>query len=539
MSQSTQKQQPVALDSNLTDEFSDDADVKIVVKEDETEFTVVDGVKPIGDEFFKVDNTLYTTLAWMDPDAKYTDSYQNGNWDGYHRLYNKRTHSAPVGLLERAVRALESELDATVEVKRESPDAPSIDTEWNFSSTLRTYQAKAINQAQSNNGGIISIPTGGGKTIVALKLLNIIEKKSIIFVHTRQLLSQWEDRIQSILGIDPGVIGGDQWTEGEITVASMQKVHSQGAENLDSDYGAAVFDECHVTSAADTMQDIGLSINVEWRFGLSATPWRANAGEELEIEAAVGGVSSQVTPQELIDKGHLAKPTYQFITGDFRTPSQNSTYHEVVKRCIELAPTRNGAIAQKAKSLAEKGNSVLVPVDRINQGRLIAHSLLGSSEDTIKDDLIDKDADDGEEIMMKMQAAEELPKINAADDIKFSYIDSSASNETKEHHYDALEDGKLDILITTLIKEGADIPNISAIVHAEGGKSKTQRIQRIGRALRPQNGDEAIVVDVQDQGQYIGSHFSERISALNEYYGKYGPTQTSENTVTPLTSSTS
>jgi superfamily II DNA or RNA helicase len=313
----------------------------------------------------------------------------------------------------------------------------------------------------------------------------------------------------------------------------MQQVHSQGPDKLDSNYGISVFDECHVTSAADTMQDIGLSITTKWRFGLSATPRRANPGEDLEIEAAIGGVSSQVTAAHLIDNDYLAEPQFEFITGDFRSP-KNDNYHQVVKRCIELAPNRNGAIATKATALAADGHSVLIPVDRINQGKLIEHALMGSNEQTIKDDLVDQDDDDADEIMLKMRAAENTPQPNNSGKLRFAYIDANASPSERKECYDALENGDLDILITTLIKEGADIPNISAIVHAEGGKSKTQRIQRIGRALRPQNGDKAIIVDVQDQGKFIGSHFRKRLEVLNEYYAEYGPTQSSDNTTRPL-----
>jgi superfamily II DNA or RNA helicase len=77
--------------------------------------------------------------------------------------------------------------------------------------------------------------------------------------------------------------------------------------------------------------------------------------------------------------------------------------------------------------------------------------------------------------------------------------------------------------VSTLIREGVDLPAINAVVLAGGGKSKTDKIQVIGRALRPENGTTADVVDLRDRGEYLGEHYELRQAALREYYGDHGP----------------
>lgn len=81
--------------------------------------------------------------------------------------------------------------------------------------------------------------------------------------------------------------------------------------------------------------------------------------------------------------------------------------------------------------------------------------------------------------------------------------------------------GEIPVLVSTLLKEGVDIPEISAIILAGGGKSDVMTIQTIGRALRPKPGGEAVIVDVRDTDPLLFTHFIERQKALKQYYGKY------------------
>lgn len=487
----------------------------------------VDITIPEGEAHFHVDcspqaaHLLSQELAWKDPDAKYTDAYKNGNWDGYHNLFSERTQRAPIGLLDRAVSILEDR-GYSVDIDHAFPTAPLIDVQWNFPYELRDYQIEAIEQTMEQRGGIISLPTGAGKTVVALNLIYQLASQSIIFVHTKQLLHQWAERVEATLGIEPGVIGDGEWSEGEITVATMQSVHSKGVDKLSQTYGMAVFDECHRTGAAQTMQEIGLSIDPVWRIGLSATPWRGAEGEEIEIEAVTGGPSAQISATELIDEGYIAKPEFEFLNPmGTRTPNQSNNYHTVIKRCIERDPVRNNAIAEKASELAADGEMVLVTVDRIFHGELIEYALSPTvSEDEFKQAEIDPDNHDPDEILSRMTAIENISQFGSQNAV---FLDGSASKSEREETLTDFENGDIDILVTTLLKEGTDIPSISAIVHAEGKKSKIQRIQRAGRALRPENGNTATIVDVVDKGEYIGQHFQQRVGDLKEYYGEYGP----------------
>ena len=81
-----------------------------------------------------------------------------------------------------------------------------------FNGELRDYQTivmnaylKAINfkrnenEYDGNGSALIELWTGAGKTVLALKIIEQLKKKTIIFVHKTFLKNQWIERIQQFL----------------------------------------------------------------------------------------------------------------------------------------------------------------------------------------------------------------------------------------------------------------------------------------------------------------------------------------------------
>lgn len=92
----------------------------------------------------------------------------------------------------------------------------------------------------------------------------------------------------------------------------------------------------------------------------------------------------------------------------------------------------------------------------------------------------------------------------------------------RAHRGEALSTFERDgfVLVSTLIKEGVDLPVMNAIVLAGGGKSGIRVIQTIGRALRPKPGtNEALIIDIRDKGGYLTKHFERRQEVIRDCYG--------------------
>lgn len=489
----------------------------------------ITAVVPEGQRHFRlretteaIDNTLNAELSYEAPNAEYTDAYQEGRWDGIVRLYDKRNSRAPKGLIHR-VRDVLNDLGFGLEVEIDGDrSGDPVELDWDFEHDLRQYQNEATDEVIKNQGGIVSLPTGTGKTVTALNLLFKTQTqpgRAIVLVHTQELLYQWADEIRDILGVEPGLIGDGNASEGPVTVAVMQTLISRGPGNvLHENYGTAIYDECHRTSAADTMHQIGMDIDVKYDVGLSATPWRRVEGEELKIEGIVGEEVYEVSAPKMIEQGYLAEPKFDIIeyTPD-NTITHGTDYHEAYRHAIVYDVNRNRAVVNETAELAVTGHKILINVDRVAHGRVLEYALNDDIEPGDMSDLTD-DMDQQERFHL-IQAVDRLPVRG----LGAEFIHGGSSTDERQDVLDRFENGELDIVISTLLKEGVNIPNCSALIQAAAGKSDISQIQTIGRALRPQNGDSARIVDFADDQMYFEKQFETRMSVLARYYEEYGP----------------
>ncbi|WP_206205238.1 DEAD/DEAH box helicase [Thermococcus sp. GR6] len=405
-----------------------------------------------------------------------------GKWEKPESLYDPYERTFPVGVLPRVKKFLNSK-GYRVRVKDERQvRGVRLNSTWNENYIMRKYQQRAVKKALKEKMGVLSLPVGSGKTVVGLRIIHELDLSALIVVHTKELLYQWADKVREVLGVEPGIVGDNKWEERAVTIAMIQTLLSRGADKLQNDYAIVMFDECHRTSAAEKFYQLGLSLPQVYRFGLSATPWRRIRGEEIKIEAVVGPTIFEVRAEDLIREGFLAKPRFEIVTYESSMPSFSERYKELYEDMIMNNDERNRAIIRKAVELARRGHRVLIDVKRIEHGKILK-------------EMLEKEG------------------------VKAEFLSSKSPNR-----WEILEDfkeGRIPVLVSTLLKEGVDIPEISAIILAGGGKSDIMTIQTIGRALRPKKGMKAVIVDVQDDDPLLFTHFLERQKALKQYYGRY------------------
>ncbi|NJE02497.1 DEAD/DEAH box helicase [Thermococcus sp. JdF3] len=405
-----------------------------------------------------------------------------GKWEKPESLYDPYEKTFPVGVLPRVKKFLNCK-GYRVRVKDERQiKGTKLNSTWDENYSMRRYQGRAVKKALREKMGVLALPVGSGKTVVGLRIIHELDLSALIVVHTKELLYQWADKVREVLGVEPGIVGDNKWDEKDVTIAMIQTLLSRGADKLRNEYAILMFDECHRTSAAEKFYQLGLSLPQIYRFGLSATPWRRIRGEEIKIEAVVGPTIFEVRAEDLIKEKFLAKPRFEIITYESSMPSFSERYKELYEDMIMNNDERNRAVAGKAAELARKGHRVLIDVRRIEHGRIL-RKMLGEMG------------------------------------VKAEFLSSKSSNRWEI--LEAFKNGEIPVLISTLLKEGVDIPEISAIILAGGGKSDIMTIQTIGRALRPKKGMKAVIVDVQDDDPLLFTHFIERQKALKQYYGKY------------------
>ena len=155
------------------------------------------------------------------------------------------------------------------------------DIDIKFNGDLREEQKPIekiyLDSANKIGGGIISLKCGGGKTVLALHIISMLKKKTIVVVHKDFLMTQWRDRIKQFL---PNArIGKIQQNtidieDKDIVLSMVQSLSmKEYSEDTFDSFGLAVFDECHHLGAevfSKSMQKVAS----KYMLGLSATPNR-------------------------------------------------------------------------------------------------------------------------------------------------------------------------------------------------------------------------------------------------------------------------
>lgn len=111
---------------------------------------------------------------------------------------------------------------------------------------------------------------GWGKTFTALYLARKLGQKTLIVTHTVMLRDQWVKEIESLFGMQAGIIGSDSMDiDHAIVVGNIQTV-TKHALALSKEFGTLILDEAHHCPAA-TFGSLVDSMYARYRIALSGT----------------------------------------------------------------------------------------------------------------------------------------------------------------------------------------------------------------------------------------------------------------------------
>ena len=164
------------------------------------------------------------------------------------------------------------EPEETKLVKYHSIDVP-------FKGSLRDYQINISNIFMKNinsfgGGGLLEIPCGRGKTVIALHILSRVKTKTLVIVHKGFLLNQWIERIEQFLPTAKvGKIQGQiiDIEDKDIVIGMLQSLSmKEYPESMFEEFGLTIVDECHHISSEVFSRSLS-RIVTKYTLGLSAT----------------------------------------------------------------------------------------------------------------------------------------------------------------------------------------------------------------------------------------------------------------------------
>lgn len=356
---------------------------------------------------------------------------------------------------------------------------------------LRDYQLEAVAAATARPNGIIHIGTGGGKSIILTSLIEAWDKRTIIPLKSKDLMTQVRSDFAEYLGIplnEVGQIGAGRFNPQEITVGLVNSLYrSKKALDYLSTVEVMVTDECHngLSNMYDKVQRAATKASI--RYGFSATPWQrkikvSTGGRErtdMDLVGRFGPVIFRKSVGQLIEDGWLATPEVVLIENDFYYEGVDGysgndlrTYSEEYDDVLVKDRDRNKICCEISREFFEAGKKTLIFVSRLDHGRYLYDELIDYG---IPEEMIG--FANGQDILSRRKDV--IP---------------------------AFKSGDVKVLIGTekILSEGLNFI-IDACVHMLAGRSNGGVIQRIGRILRKPRGSSGDV----DQNEHREVKFFE------------------------------
>jgi len=331
---------------------------------------------------------------------------------------------------------------------------------------LYPFQEECLNSWMEKKCGTIVIPTGGGKTFIAIEAIRRLRTSTLILVVTQELLRQWKERLK-LIGVDAGLLGARHYDIRDVTVSTYHSAVKY-IDELKNRFGLIIFDEAHHVPA-DTFKTIGLKLKSIYRMALTATPERRDKNEPLIYFIAGDVVYS-------IGKETLRK--YRLIADfEHRKIYVNLTRDELNRyNRIELSIDDEMKRISLLKSIA-----------------FMAEEKYRVLRDLVKRHFNDKIIVFCQRIEQANRSYDEVKKIHPN---TFLIIGKTRKYERSKifEKFKKAENGCL--ITTTVLDEGIDVPSANVAIIMSGSGSRRQMIQRVGRVLRYVEGKKAIVYEL-------------------------------------------
>lgn len=238
--------------------------------------------------------------------------------------------------------------------------------------TLRYYQREIVDVLKKGPRGQIVAATGSGKSLCMLHLVKETGLKTLVICPSSIIGNQLYTDFSTFLGKRVvGMYGSGKKEVKQITIGLYQSV----TKNIEifKDFDMVICDE-NQTLGANSLVEITRHLShVPYFYSLSATNWRAD-GKTPEIYAASGGVVYTFDTKRAISEGYLAQPV--FIV---REMSSSGREHELKQKNYTNHVIKNELltkqIIQDIRNVQQKGMSILVLVQEIEHGNMIATAL--------------------------------------------------------------------------------------------------------------------------------------------------------------------
>jgi superfamily II DNA or RNA helicase len=360
-----------------------------------------------------------------------------------------------------------------------------------FTGQIRETQQPAIDAFMQTKCGLLQLPCGFGKTIVALYLVSALSKKTLVIVHKEFLMDQWIERIQEFLpSARIGRIQGNiiDVNNKDIVLGMLQSLSTKTyPREVFNDFGFTIIDETH-HMGAEVFSNALFQIVTPCMLGLSATMERKDGMTKL-FKMFLGEVVYSAQ-RETVDNIVVQMIKYRTNDAEFNETILNfkgqANYSSMIKKICEY----NG----RTEFILTVLTHLLAPSDIQRQVMILAHN---------------------KSVLTYLYDAIQHRKLATVG----YYIGGMSATDLKE-----TESKQVVIATYAMAEEALDIKSLNTLIMAT---PKTDVTQAVGRILREKHG-QPIIVDIVDSHDTFVRQWSKR----KKYYNSqnYSIVQSSNTT---------
>lgn len=339
--------------------------------------------------------------------------------------------------------------------------------------------------------GVVVLPTGTGKTFLAVLAVERAARPALVVTPTIDLLNQWYAELSLAFDTPVGLLGGGYYEMQPLTVTTYDSAYIH-LERWGNRFGLVVFDECHHLPGPTYMAAAQGSI-APYRLGLTATPERAD-GQEVLLHELIGPI--------------VYRREIKQLSGDFLAEYRT-------ERCyVNLAPEEQEryrlAREHYRRFVEERGISMGGP----NGWRRFLQETCRSPEGRAAFQAYREQKRLAQAAPAKIHFLECLLERHRADRVLiFTYDNATVyqiarrflvpaithQTKTKERRQllERFHSGDYPILVTSqVLNEGVDVPAANVGIILSGTGSVREHVQRLGRLLRKYGDKQALLYEV-------------------------------------------
>mgnify|MGYP006091437787 FL=1 len=359
---------------------------------------------------------------------------------------------------------------------------PGKDISLNFVGKLMDFQLPIIDSylkaAHEKGGGLLEVGCGCGKTVMALNIISVLKKKTLIMVHKEFLLEQWIERISQFLpDAKVGKIQGQiiDIDDKDIVIGMIQSLSMKSyPTSVFDEFGLTVIDETHHI-AAEVFSNSLFHIVSPYMLGLSATMVRKDGLSKvfkLFIGEVVYKLKRDNTDPVTVKALHYKNTDEEFSETVLNFKGQTH-YSIMIKKICEFNPRSEFILKALQETLKDPLNKQIM---------ILAHN---------------------KNLLSYLFKAIEHRNMGS---VGF-YIGGMKQKDLKT------SESKRIILATyAMAEEALDIKTLTALIMAT---PKTDVTQAVGRILREKH-ENPMVIDIVDQHDVFIKQWKKRKTFYNK-----------------------